>query len=327
MSHWSSIRHPRTSGTPERRYERRYFTRDGQRIAFTLAGAASGTPVVVLHGGPGSGSQIGTLRLFDLARFRVVLVDQRGAGASSPRGIVRQNRTDRLIGDMEAIRRHLGIERWGVVGGSWGAALALAYAGTHPSRVSGVVLRGLFLASRQEVRQLFIRSRSRAPRAWRALWRAAGGGRASVLARRCADSLAAGAPAARQRAVAVAWREYERAVLASAHRRRVRAHPRVSNRDATALVAKYRVQAHYLSHDCWLGPRRLLRLAQRAASHGVRIAAIHGSRDPVCPPANLDRLARAVPATRAERVARAGHLGSEPALADALRRAVEAMFG
>jgi len=107
-------------------------TRDAQRVSFTVAGAADGVPVVVLHGGPGSGSQPDATRLFDLARFKVVLIDQRGTGRSTPRGGVRHNRTDRLIDDIEAVRVRLGIERWGVLGGSWGAALALAYAGRHP---------------------------------------------------------------------------------------------------------------------------------------------------------------------------------------------------
>ena len=91
-----------------------------------MAGAVQGHPVVVLHGGPGSGSQAGILRLFDLSRLRVVLVDQRGAGASGPRGGTRHNTTARLIADLEAVREQLGIARWGVVGGSWSAALPLA---------------------------------------------------------------------------------------------------------------------------------------------------------------------------------------------------------
>jgi proline iminopeptidase len=119
-----------------------------------------------LHGGPGSGSQRGVLRVVDLERTRVIMVDQRGAGASTPRGSLRHNRTDYLIRDLEAIRKALSIERWGVVGGSWGAALALAYAGAHPSSIHGVVMRGLFLTSRREVRQLFVAYRPRVGVAW-----------------------------------------------------------------------------------------------------------------------------------------------------------------
>src|SRR5579863_4608980 len=164
----------------------RQVRRDGHSIAYFVAGADDGIAVVVLHGGPGSGSQRGVLRFFDLARFRVVVVDQRGAGVSSPRGSVRHNRTVHLIEDLEAVRLCLGIVRWGVVGGSWGAALALAYAGAHPDVVTGVVLRGLFLTSAREVRRLFVTSRARVPRAWRQLCASADCDRPEALLACCA---------------------------------------------------------------------------------------------------------------------------------------------
>lgn len=303
-------------------------TRDGHRVSFTEAGATDGVPVVVLHGGPGSGSQPGVLRLFDLTRFRVVLIDQRGTGASTPPGSVRHNRTDRLIEDIEAIRMRLGVERWGVLGGSWGAALALAYAGRHPQSVTGVVLRGLFLTSKREVRGLFITSRKRAPRAWAQLSAAASCDRPAALFTRCHAQLQLGgdvARKARQRKVALAWRDYERAVLASASSSRCLSPVRDSLQDPRKLIDKYRVQAHYLMHRCWLGETHLLSLARRAAAAGVPLAAIHGSRDPVCPPDNLRRLTRAVPAARVEYV-RAGHLGSDPALHERVARALSMMF-
>ncbi|KWO43153.1 prolyl aminopeptidase [Burkholderia sp. MSMB1459WGS] len=304
---------------------RRRLHRDAQSIAFAVAGAAHGHPVVVLHGGPGSGSQAGILRLFDLTCMRVVLVDQRGAGASAPRGGTRHNNTAQLIADLEAVREQLGIARWGVVGGSWGAALALAYAGTHPERVTGVVLRGLFLTSPREVRGLFTTSRSRAPREWRRLHAAAGGGRPDRLLSRCAQRLRHGAGAARQRAVALAWRAYENAVLGSARTRRSPVHAIHSDKTVGRLIDKYRIQAHYLQHDCWLGERRVLALARRAAQARVPLFAAHGMDDPVCPVDNVERLARAAPDAKIERV-KAGHLASEPALARSVARAVHAMF-
>ncbi|KVL27693.1 alpha/beta fold hydrolase [Burkholderia sp. MSMB1835] len=304
---------------------RRRLHRDAHSIAFAVAGAAHGHPVVVLHGGPGSGSQAGILRLFDLACVRVVLVDQRGAGASAPRGGTRHNNTAQLIADLEAVRKQLGIARWGVVGGSWGAALALAYAGTHPERVTGVVLRGLFLTSPREVRGLFTTSRSRAPREWRRLRAAAGGGRPDRLLSRCAQRLRHGASAGGQRAVALAWRAYENAVLASARTRRSPVRAIRSDQTVGRLIDKYRIQAHYLQHDCWLGERRVLALARRAAQAGVPLFAAHGMRDPVCPVDNVERLARAAPDAEIECV-KAGHLASEPALARSVARAVHAMF-
>ncbi|MEA3087735.1 MAG: proline iminopeptidase [Paraburkholderia sp.] len=301
-------------------------TRDGHRVSYAVAGAADGVPVAVLHGGPGSGSQPGVLRLFDLSRFRVVLIDQRGTGASTPHGSVRRNRTDYLIADLESIRARLGFARWGVLGGSWGAALALAYAGQCPQSVSGVVMRGLFLTSAREMRGLFVASRHRAPRAWAKLRAAAGCERPEGLADRCAASLQRGTNEARQRALALAWRGYEDAVLASAvSRRAVRPCTRNAPRHAHKLIGKYRIQAHYLAHRCWLGETRLLSLARRAAAAGVPLAAVHGARDPVCPPDNLRRLARAVPAAQIERV-NAGHLASDPALHERVAHALAAMF-
>ncbi|MGF6932256.1 proline iminopeptidase [Paraburkholderia sp. UCT70] len=307
-------------------------TRDGHRVWYALAGARDGVPVAVLHGGPGSGSQPGVLRLFDLQRFRVVLIDQRGTGASTPHGSVRHNRTDYLIADLEAIRARLGFARWGVLGGSWGAALALAYAGRCPRSVTGVVLRGLFLTSAREVHGLFIGSRKRAPRAWSRLRAAARCEQPATLAARCGDTLQYGANKARQRALALAWRGYENAVLASAsprgaaQRRANLRNPREPQRHARKLIGKYRIQAHYLAHRCWLGETRLLSLARRAAAAGVSIAAVHGGRDPVCPLGNLRRLSRAVPSARVESVSAAGHLTSDPALHACVAHVLAAMF-
>ncbi|KWE81930.1 alpha/beta fold hydrolase [Burkholderia territorii] len=297
------------------------LSRDACRIAWTEAGNPHGDPVVVLHGGPGSGSRPAVLGLFDLTRMRIVLVDQRGAGASTPRGGLRHNNTMRLVGDLDALRARLGISRWCVVGGSWGAALALAYAGRYPSRVTGVVLRGLFLTSSREVRGLFVGARARAPVAWRRLTAAAGTARADRLIACCARRLQPGAGALRQRAVALAWNAYEEAILTGRPARGARPRQPVIDR----LIDKYRIQAHYLQRNCWLGERRLLALARHAAHAGVPLHAVHGTRDRVCPVDNVERLARAVPAAVVERVP-AGHLASDAALARGIARAVRAML-
>ncbi|NLP60233.1 alpha/beta fold hydrolase [Paraburkholderia sacchari] len=320
----------RTSGWPTSSVPLRHLrlTRDGHAIAFTVAGDPAAPAVVVLHGGPGSASQPGMLALFDLAKTCVVFVDQRGAGQSLPRGGLRANRTDHLVADLEAIRRALGISRWGVVGGSWGAALALAYAGQHPASVLGVVMRGLFLTSRYEVRRLFVTSRRRAPGAWQRLCAAAGCTRANALLARCAKRLRPGVAYARQREVAFAWRAYEEAILASSRpggAAAARPHRATSPKAARTLIAKYRIQAHYLLHDCWLGERRLLSFARTAEQAGVPIYSVHGLRDPVCPVRNVDRLAAAAPTARIARV-RGGHLASDPELKQSVVQAVRAML-
>src|SRR6202043_2396136 len=119
-------------------------------------GRADGIPAVYLHGGPGSGCQPDHRRLFDPERFHAVLFDQRGAGRSRPKGRRNDNTLPHLIADMEIIREKFGFERWMIVGGSWGATLALAYAQAHPSRVTGIVLRATFLGTRAELEGAFL---------------------------------------------------------------------------------------------------------------------------------------------------------------------------
>ena len=114
--------------------------------------ATGGIPTVYLHGGPGSGCQPDHRRLFDPERFHAILFDQRGAGRSRPKGRLEDNTLPHLIADMEKIREQFGFERWMIVGGSWGATLALAYAEAHPERVSSIVLRATFLGTRSRTR-------------------------------------------------------------------------------------------------------------------------------------------------------------------------------
>ena len=129
---------------------------DGHEVYVESVGRADGIPAVYLHGGPGSGCQPDHRRLFDPERFHAVLFDQRGAGRSRPKGGREANTLPHLIADMEMIREKFSFPRWMVVGGSWGATLALAYAQAHPDRVSGIVLRATFLGTRAELEGAFL---------------------------------------------------------------------------------------------------------------------------------------------------------------------------
>src|SRR6201985_3585947 len=129
---------------------------DGHELYVESVGRVGGIPAVYLHGGPGSGCQPDHRRLFDPERFHAVLFDQRGAGRSRPKGSRDHNTLPHLIADMEMIREKFGFERWMVVGGSWGATLALAYAEAHPDCVSGIVLRATFLGTRAELDNAFL---------------------------------------------------------------------------------------------------------------------------------------------------------------------------
>lgn len=133
---------------------------DVHEIYFEESGNPNGKPVVFLHGGPGGGTEPKHRQFFDPAHYRIVLFDQRGAGKSTPNASLIDNTTWHLVSDMEALRVHLGIEKWQVFGGSWGSTLALAYAQTHPERVSEIVLRGIFLLRKQEIDWFYQRGAS-----------------------------------------------------------------------------------------------------------------------------------------------------------------------
>lgn len=124
-------------------------------LYFEESGNPEGLPVVFVHGGPGAGTEPAHRRFFDPARYRIVLFDQRGSGRSTPHAELRENTTWDLVADMERLRAALGIERWVVFGGSWGSTLALAYAETHPERVLGLILRGIFLLRHAELRWFY----------------------------------------------------------------------------------------------------------------------------------------------------------------------------
>jgi len=124
---------------------------DGHHVYYEESGNPDGKPAVYLHGGPGGGSTPGQRRVFDPQGYRIVLFDQRGCGRSTPYASLEHNTTWDLVEDMEKLREHLGIERWQVCGGSWGSTLALAYAETHPDRVSALIVRGIFTIRKKEL--------------------------------------------------------------------------------------------------------------------------------------------------------------------------------
>jgi len=133
---------------------------DGQRLYWEVCGNPSGIPAVYLHGGPGSGSSPGPRRFFDPRRYRIILFDQRGAGRSTPSAAdfdndLSCNTTPHLLGDLEKLRSHLGVDRWVMLGHSWGTTLALAYAEQHPEQVAGLVLIGVTTTRRWEIDWLY----------------------------------------------------------------------------------------------------------------------------------------------------------------------------
>lgn len=283
---------------------------DGHEMYWEQCGNPDGVPVLFLHGGPGSGCNARQRRFFDPRRYRIVLFDQRGSGRSQPLGETAHNSTSHLLADIERLRATLAIERWLVFGGSWGSSLAVAYAAAHPAAVRGMILRGIFLTGRRDLEWFFLGLRELLPDAWQRFAALAPKRHRCRLLQYCACRLA-GDDAERARQAAQAWAEYERAAVevfpAEA--------PPPAAADA-ALVAKYRVQAHYVSHQCFLGETTLLRLA--GTCRGMPAAILHGRLDLVCRPENALRLHRAVPGSRLRFVAGAGHSPFDAPMAAAL---------
>src|SRR6202165_4160480 len=260
---------------------------DGHEIYVESVGRADGIPAVYLHGGPGSGCQPDHRRLFDPERFHAVLFDQRGAGRSRPRGSREDNTLPHLIADMETIREHFGITRWMIVGGSWGATLALAYAQAHPARVSGIVLRATFLGTREELEGAFL---DVLPRFYPDL----SGDFLKLLPpqereqpldaywRRILDpDPAVHRPASR------AWHDTERILSEHAPgRARLDPNPLSATRQ---LPATPFMEAHYFQNDCFMKPGQLLTGAGKL--QGIPGIIVQGRYDLLCPPSTSHALA------------------------------------
>lgn len=282
-------------------------------------GNPAGIPVVFLHGGPGAGLSPYHRRFFNPAYFRIVLFDQRGAGHSTPFAELEDNTTWHLVADMEALRELLEIERWVVFGGSWGSTLALAYAETHPERVLGLVLRGIFLGRPEEVHWLYggggaawIR-----PEGWQRFVDAIPAGERDDLLGAYWRRLTSGDPAVRV-AAAQAWAGWESSTLTledSAQTVAEFTQPEVA-------VSLARLEAHYFRHDAWLAPNQLLENIGRVRR--IRTSIVQGRYDIICPPRTAYELARAWPEADL-RIVLAGHAASEPAIVDALIEATDRM--
>lgn len=289
---------------------------DGHRMYYEQCGWIEGLPVVFLHGGPGSGCSPRHRQLFDPQRCRVILFDQRGCGRSLPRGLLHGNTSDKLVADIEKLRLHLGIERWLVVGGSWGAGLALAYAAVHPASCLGLVLRGVFLGRASDLDWFFQQARQLLPDAWEALAQQAPLAARADLLRWLNAGLQGEQP---QQALtrAKAWEAWEAAM--SQHQS-VPPRPELSQADAAALVDKYRVQSHYLMNRCFWGDVGLLERARSLAT--VPTAILHGRLDWICRPEAAWELHHSLPGSRLQWVDGCGHSPFEPAMAQALALAV-----
>ncbi|MGE5116725.1 MAG: alpha/beta fold hydrolase [Betaproteobacteria bacterium] len=292
---------------------------DGHRLAWWQGGSASGVPLLLLHGGPGGQTRPESVALWHGLPVRWIAFDQRGCGRSEPAGETRHNTLDALLGDIERLRAALGIERWALAAGSWGALLALACLRREPSRVRALFLRSPFTGSRAEVERYL------AP--WfdwlGAAGRAALGGDADALPRLFQGTTARHAETAigGEALLADAWSRFDDAqsqpggVAARAARWSVPAQP-------AAPAPAWRVFGHYAAHG-WFLERPLVEALPARSSWCGPLGLVHGALDACCDPATSRALARWHGAADHVEVAEGGHRMAQPAMATALRAAAE----
>jgi proline iminopeptidase len=260
-------------------------------------GNPSGMPVALLHGGPGSGSSSMLRRLLDPVKFRVICVDQRGAGRSTPSGDIQDNTTAHLVADIENIRKQLFIDSWLLVGGSWGATLALAAAIAHTESVWGLVLRASFLARQQDIHGFFAGGPKLLSDRWRHL-----------------PELALDAALE----VVQYWFEWE-------HFKSGATGPAAPPRGAALanMYHRYRIQSHYLRNGCWLQDPPLLDRLEPLRHVPIRL--LHGAEDNVCPLQGAIELAAKLPSSTLAVVPSAGHDPTHPAMRDAMMKTLAAL--
>lgn len=287
---------------------------DDQEIYWETSGNPDGKPVVFIHGGPGGGTAPEQRRFFDPRRYRIVLFDQRGCGQSRPHiadgADLSVNTTRALIGDLEQLREHLGIDRWQVFGGSWGSTLGLAYAQAHPERVTEMVLRGIFLLRRSEIDWYYNGGASHIfPDEWEHyLAPIPENERDGDLVAAYHRLLTGDDVEAAQRA-ASAWTRWENRTSY------LLPQPDSGEEDRYAL-AFAGIENHYFVNHGFLDEGQLL--TNIAVLHQIPAVIVQGRYDVVCPMRSAWDLHRAWPQARLEIVADAGHASFEAGIVDRL---------
>lgn len=314
----SSTAAPRRMLYPESEpFDFGWLKTDGaHEIYYEECGRRDGKPVVILHGGPGGAINPTMRRFFDPRRWRMALFDQRGCGRSRPNASLEDNTTWDLIADIERLRVHLGLEKWTVFGGSWGSTLALAYAITHPERVEGLILRGIFLLTKKELEWFYQGGAAMLfPDAWeRFLAPIPKDERHDLMAayhRRLTDK-----DRSVQARAAAAWSQWEGDTISI---RGPEARPAKFN-ETDFATAFARIECHYFvnggffAEDGWL-------LANVDRMRAIPGWIVQGRFDVVTPMDGAWRLHKAWPEAKFEPVWDAGHASTEPGIIDALIRA------
>jgi proline iminopeptidase len=287
-------------------------------LYYEEAGVPHGRPVLFLHGGPGAGINPKHRRFFNPGRYRIILFDQRGAGRSQPHAELAENTTAHLLEDIEKLRRTLDVERWTVFGGSWGSTLALAYAIRHPALVDGLILRGVFLGRRSEVRWLFQEGASMIfPDSWERFL-------APIPQAERRDLVAAyyrrltGPDGDAKLRAAKAWSGWEASVCKLIPDENL-INESVADKMALSLA---RLECHYCLNGLFLPSENHI-LENASALAGIRCRIVQGRYDMACPPVSAWELHKALPGSEIRIVPDAGHSATEPGLVRELVQATD----
>jgi proline iminopeptidase len=289
-------------------------------LYYEQCGNPRGKPVVFLHGGPGAGLVPDYRRFFDPEAYRVILFDQRGSGRSVPHASLDDNTTWHLVADIEQLREHFGVDQWLVFGGSWGSTLALAYAETHPERVSGLVLRGIFLGRQNEARWFYEDSQGASaifPDNWEDFLRVIPEAERADMIGAYYRRLTSTDESIRQEA-ARAWSIWESSAL------RLLPDQELIDEfsEPEKAVALARIECHYFTNNCFFETDNYLLEHVDRIRH-IPAVIVHGRYDIICPLLSAWELHRAWPEATLNIIPDAGHATSEPGITDALVRATD----
>jgi proline iminopeptidase len=291
---------------------------DGHSLYWELCGNPDGKPVVFLHGGPGSGSSPDHRGQFDPERYKILVFDQRGCGKSTPFASLEANTTWHLVEDIDKLRVEVAkVDRWMVFGGSWGSTLSLAYAQTHPERVTELVLRGIFLFQQTELDWLYRYGASELfPEGWDAFVGLIPEEERGDLIEAYRKRLTSDDPAV-QLAAAKAWSTWEGLTVT------LLPDPKMleeftEDRHAIAIA---RIENHYMTNRGWLEEGQLLRGVDRIRH--IPAVIVQGRHDCCTPPRAAWQLKKAWPEAELQIVPDGGHLYNEPGILDGLIRATD----
>lgn len=281
------------------------------------SGNPNGFPVIFLHGGPGAGCEKFQRQFFDPSHYRIILIDQRGCGRSTPHAELKENTTQDLISDIEKIRSYLNVENWLVFGGSWGSTLALAYAQAHSSKVAGLILRGIFLCRPRDIRWFYQDGASKIfPDLWQSFLNV-------IPEKEQHDMVSAyhkrlvSDNSKEQFKAALAWSIWEGSTSNLNIKGSVLSH--FSNKK-TALSLS-RIESHYFVNDSFMTENQILSQADRLA--GIPGVIVHGRYDVVCPIEQAFELHHAWPDAEFIIAPNSGHSATEIEIVDALVSATD----